>query len=311
MTSTSWISELQQDAVTALRQLRRSPGFAVVAILTLALGIGATTAVFAVVDAVMLRQLPFRDPQQLVLVRRAQTGGVVSIETTYPEYREARDGTRSFNGLAAVPSSMQPAIWTDGTTSEPLNAVGASGNLFEVLGAKPMLGRALGPDDDRRGAAPVIILGYGLWMRKFGGDAAVLGRPMDLSGTRYTVVGVMPKGFEYPRGSEAWIALVPAIDSLVDNRQIAFLNIVGRVRAGASVASARQDIDRALVRASTAAGAPNAAASAAELTPLETELLGEARRGMILLLAACRARAVGGMRERRQLAARPSGNARR
>jgi predicted permease len=286
MAHAHWYSEIHQDAAVAIRQLRRSFGFALVAGVTLALGIGATTAVYAVADAVMLRRLPFTDPAHLVLVRRALPGAAVSGELTYPEYRSVRDDARSFSGLAAVPSSLQPAIWTDGTSTEPLAAIGASGNLFDVLGARPLLGRALTLDDDRRGAAPVIVLGHGLWTRRFGGDGAVLGRRVELNGTRYTVVGVMPKGFEYPRGSEAWIALVPAIDSLVDNRQIAFLNIVGRVRAGVSFDGAKQDLERSLARSVAAAGAANAEVAAAQFTPIETELLGDSRRGMLVLLVA-------------------------
>jgi len=278
--------EMRQDAAIALRQLRRDPGFAVVAALTLALGIGATTAVFAVVDAVMLRPLPFRDPGALVLLKRERPGGGAAVETTYPDYRDLRDAARTFAGLGAVPSAMSPAVWTDGTSNEPLAAVGASGNLFDVLGAHALLGRTLTPDDDRRGAAPAIVLGWGVWKRKFGGDAAVIGRRVELSGRRFTVVGVMPKGFEYPRGSEAWVALVPAVDSLVDNRQIAFLNIIGRVRTGVSLAAARDEAGRLLAQSAAAAGVPGAAIAAPLLMPLEEELLGDIRRGMTVLLAA-------------------------
>ena len=221
-----------------------------------------------------------------MLVRRELPGSVGTVETTYPEYRELRDGARSFAGLAAVPSAMQPSVWTDGTSNEPLAAVGASGDLFDVLGARPMLGRTLRVDDDRRGAAPVIVLGYGVWRRRFGGDGAVLGRRVELSGRPFTVVGVMPKGFEYPRGSEAWIPLVPAIDSLVDNRQIAFLNLIGRVRRGVSVDGARQEAERLLARSAALAGVHNAAQAPPRLTPIADELLGDARRGMVVLLAA-------------------------
>ena len=180
----SRLEELRTDAVIGFRQLRRERGFAVVAILTLALGVGATTAVFAVVDTVLLRPLPFAAPDQLVLIRRANATGSASVETTYPEYRDLRDGARSFTAVAAVPSAMQPAVWTDGTSNEPLAAVGATGNLFDVLGARPVLGRTLSPDDDRKTAAPVIVLGYDLWMRTFGGDRSILGRRVELNGTR-------------------------------------------------------------------------------------------------------------------------------
>ena len=241
---------------------------------------------FAVVDAVMLRPLPFRDPASLVVLKRERSGGGAAVETTYPDYRDLRDVARAFAGLAAVPSAMSPAVWTDGTSNDPLAAVGASGNLFDVLGAHALLGRTLTPDDDRSGAAPAIVLGWGVWKRKFGGDGAVLGRRVELSGTRFTVVGVMPKGFEYPRGAEAWVALVPAIDSLVDNRQIAFLNIIGRVRTGVSLAAARDEAGRLLAQSAAAAGVSAAAIAAPQLMPLEEELLGDIRRGMAVLLAA-------------------------
>ena len=282
-----WTAELRQDATMALRQLRRSPGFAIVAIVTLALGIGATTAVFAVVDAVLLRPLPFTDADELFLVRRERPNSPgLSVESTYPEYRDLREGARSFVGLAAVPSSTQRAVWTDGAAGEAVSTVLASGNLFDVLGTRAFLGRGLTPDDDRRGAAPAIVLGYGVWNRRFGGQAAVIGQRVELGGTGYTVVGVMPKGFEYPRGAEVWIPLVPAIDSMVDNKQVAFLNLVGRVRPGVSTTAAREETDRLLAQTATAAGFTSAALPAPRLISLEEELVGNARRGMLVLLGA-------------------------
>ena len=278
--------QLRHDAALAINQLRRRPGFALVATLTLALGVAVTTAVFAVVDTVILRTLPFMEPDRLMLVRRAQPGGKTPVETTYPEYRAVRDGASAFSGLAAVPSSTQPAVRTDGEANEPLAVVGASGNLFDVLGARPLFGRTLTPDDDRRGTTPVIVLGYGMWERQFGGQRSVLGQRVELNGTRYTVVGVMPQGFEYPRGSEAWIALVPAIDTLVDNPHIAFLNIVGRVRPGVSMEGARQDAERLLARSAAAAGLSNTVTGVVQLTSVDSELRGDARRGMLVLLAA-------------------------
>ena len=278
--------QLRHDAALAVRQLRRRRGFTIVATLTLALGVAVTTAVFAAVDTVILRALPFMEPDRLTLVRRALPGGKTPVETSYPEYRDLRDGTTAFSGLAAVPSTMQPAVRTDGQANEPVAVVGASGNLFDVLGAGALLGRTLTPDDDRHAAAPVIVLGYGMWERQFGGERSALGRRVELNGTSFTVVGVMPRGFEYPRGAEAWIALVPAIDSLVDNPRIAFLNIVGRVRPGLSMEGARQDAERLLARSAAAAGLSNAVTGVVQLTSVDAELRGDARRGMLVLLAA-------------------------
>jgi len=274
--------QLRQDAALGVRQLRRRPGFTCVAILTLSLGVGVTTAVFAAVDSVILRTLPFMESDRLMVVRRALPGGKTAVETSYPEYRDLRDGATAFSGLAAVPSTTQPAVRTDGE----LAVIGASGNLFDVLGARPLLGRTLTPDDDRRGAAPVIVLGYGMWERQFGSQPSVLGRRVGLNGTRYTVVGVMPRGFEYPRGSEAWIALVPAIDTLVDNPHIAFLNIVGRIRPGMSIEGVREDAERLLDRSAAVAGLSNTVTGVVQLTPIDAELRGDARRGMLVLLTA-------------------------
>ena len=287
MSQRFWIAEFRQDIAMALRQLRRSPGFALIAVITLALGIGATTAVFAVVDAVLLRPLPFANAHELFLLRRERPSSPgVAVETTYPEYRALRDGAQSFAGLAAVPSSMQPVVWTDGAAGDPVATTMASGNLFDVLGAGAFLGRTLTPDDDRRGAARAIVLGYGVWNRRFGADATVLGRRVELGGTDYTVVGVMPKGFEYPRGAEVWIPLVPAIDSMVDNPQVAFLNLVGRLRSGISTNGAREETERLLKQAAAAAGFANAVLPAPRLVSLADELLANTRRGMLVLLGA-------------------------
>jgi hypothetical protein len=150
MADALWYSEIHQDAAVAVRQLRRSFGFALVAGVTLALGIVATTAVYAVADAVMLRRLPFTDPAHLVLVRRALPGAAVSGELTYPEYLSVRDDARSFSGLAAVPSSLQPAIWTDGTSTEPLG-VGVAHGLRRWPGRPSLV--PLGPRELRAGVA--------------------------------------------------------------------------------------------------------------------------------------------------------------
>ena len=281
------IVELCRDAGMAVRQLRRAPAFALVAATTLALGSGAITAVFAVVDAVLFRPLPFANPEQLFLVRRVRVSSPgLAVETTYPEYRDLRDGAQSLSGLAAVPSSIQPIVWTDGVGGEAVSTALASGNLFDVLGARALVGRTLTPQDDRRGATAALLLGYGAWVRRFGGDTTVIGRRVELGGIRYTVVGVMPSAFEYPRGAEAWIPIVPAIDSLVDNRQIAFLNLVARLRPGVPVSAAREEVERLLARSAAAAGFANVTLPVPTLVSVGEEVLGNARRGLLVLLGA-------------------------
>ena len=170
------------------------PGFACVATLTLALGIAVTTAVFAVVHTVILRTLPLTEPDRRTPASDAPCRAVRRRSRRVIRNTGTCETTQMpLAGSLPCHSAMPPAVRTDGESTNRWPSSVRPGNPFDVLGAPPLLGRTLTPDDDRRGAAPVIVLGYGIWERQFGGERSVLGQRMELNGTRYTVVGVMPQ----------------------------------------------------------------------------------------------------------------------
>src|SRR2546422_4237088 len=201
------------DLRHALRSLRRTPGFALTAILTLALGIGLATAVFTVADALLLRRLPVRDQDRLVVLWSQAPDRGFDYPFTLDEAREFARQTRS---LAPVAFFAYEGAWPtpirDGERISRLHRALVSGEFFDALGAQPVLGRALHAADDVVGAAPVLVLSHGAWQRQFGGDAKVLGRQIVMhgNGVAYTIVGVMPQGLDYPRGADIWAPLVPA-----------------------------------------------------------------------------------------------------
>ena len=230
------------DVRVAARSLRRTPGFSLTAIATLALGIGLATAVFTVANTVLLRELPVRDQNRLVALWGEKADG------TFPhfpfELHQARDFTRSarsFDGVAfAAYEGAWPTPFRDGENITRLSRALVSGDFFDVLGAQPALGRGLRADDDVVGAAPVVVLSHGAWQRQFGGDRSVIGRQLVLyeNGVAHTIVGVLPPGLEYPRGAELWAALVPAKTRAGTDSTFAHVDVIGRLAAGATAASA-------------------------------------------------------------------------
>ncbi len=197
-----------QDLRYGFRMLLKSPGFTVVALLTLTLGIGATSAIFSVVDAVLLRSLPYRDPQRLVSIY--EDAGKIGFQYNTPapfNYAAWKAQTKIFEDVAAM--CGQPYNLT-GTSGEPekLDGVTVTQNLFALLGVRPALGRDFRPEEDQPGANRVAIVSDGLWKRRFGGDRTILGREILLNDSKYTVIGVMPPGFSFPfRTASVWTTL--------------------------------------------------------------------------------------------------------
>jgi putative ABC transport system permease protein len=238
--------------MNTLRSLRRTPGFAVTAILTLALGIGLATAVFTVADALLLRRLPVRDQDRLVVL----WGQAPDRGFAYPfRFDEAREFARRTRSLAQVAFFGYEGAWPmpirDGERISRLRGAIVSGEFFDVLGAQPALGRALHAADDVIGAAPVVVLSYGAWQRRFGGDAKVLGRQIVMygNGVAHTIVGVMPQGLDYPRGADIWAPLVPARTPPGTDSTVADVEVIGRLRPGAIAAHARDELTAFLGRA--------------------------------------------------------------
>ena len=236
-----------EDVRYALRQFRKAPGFTITAILTLALGIGATTAIFTLVHAVLLKSLPVADPSGLVRVGNneqcCQDSGLENDWSlfSYAQYKDFRDHTPGFAELSAFEAGSDRASLRKQGSNEPAEPVGSefvSGNAFHTLGIQAYMGRVLGPQDDRKGAAPVAVMSFRTWQQKYGQDRAVVGSSFMVDGQPVTIVGIAPPGFfgEKLRADppSLWIPLAdePMLDgnnANLDHPQIEWLNLFGRV----------------------------------------------------------------------------------
>jgi hypothetical protein len=185
-----WIDGLLQDSGYALRMLRRNPSFAFSAVLTMALGVGANTAIFSVVNAALIRPLPYRQPERLVSVSDI-VQGMRNWPSTYRNYLDWKRQNRVFENLAAYQGDSFNV--DHGLGAEHVRAWNVSAEFFRTLGVRPLFGRDFLPDDDRSGATPVVELSYGMWQRWFGGDSGAVGKTLDLSGRTFVIVGILPK----------------------------------------------------------------------------------------------------------------------
>ena len=206
---------LFQDTRYAFRLLTKSPAFTIIAILTLALGIGANTAIFSVVNGVLLRPLPFRDPSRLVIVAEKSPFPVIS--TSYQNFCDWRDQSASFETMEAVRAGAMNLTGSGGEP-EQLNVQMATAGLFSMLGIAPQAGRTFLPEEDRAGGTPVVVLSYPLWQRRFGGSQEILGKPINLDSRPYTVVGVLPAGFQIFQSVDAFLPFTPWAKTLPDDR---------------------------------------------------------------------------------------------
>ncbi len=240
------VEQILHDIRYGLRTFIRQPAFALTAILALALGIGANTAVFSVVYAILLKPLPFPQPQQLIFAYDTFPA-VPYAAVSWPKYLALRDGARTLTALGA----LAPGTVTITGRGEPQQAAAmrVSGDFFKVFEVSPAYGRWLNRDDDVPNGGKAIVLSWALWQRRFGGDARIVGQAMTVNGEAYTVAGIMPQSFNYPAGTDVWVPLaVPANSNNLGN----FLKLVGRMKPGVSVQQASDDL-RAL---STAYNAP-------------------------------------------------------
>jgi len=228
------------DAVHAVRLLRRQPRFAVVAMVLLAGGIGAATAVFTLVNAVVLVEMPFREPGQLAWMYNTRTERD-RAPLSIPDLEDYRRDTHTVEALA--PFTNWTANLTGNGEAERLEGVRVAGTFFGLLGVQPALGRNLGPDDETADARSAVITS-GLWRRRFGGDPAVVGRGVVLNGARYTIVGVLPPAFVFPfRYAEIAVPLSLVDDARRGNRGANFVRVIARLKTGVSIARAKADLD--------------------------------------------------------------------
>jgi len=238
-----------QDLRFSLRTLRTNPIFAIVAALTLALGIGANTAVFSVVNGVLLRDLPYEDPEQLTLLWTNFGSDLPQNWVSGPEFVEMRELQTQFEDIAVVvPTTVS---FTGAGEPEQIGAAGASGGFFELLRQTPEIGRLFGPEDDRPSASPVVVLDYGFWQRRFGGRADVLDQTLTADGVTYDIVGVLPPDFrirhpdaQFPDRIDMWAPMGPILgaDYAHIGRGSHFLRAFARMKDGVTLAQAQSDM---------------------------------------------------------------------
>ncbi len=235
---------LLQDIRYALRTLGRSPGFTLVAVLALALGIGANSAVFSVVNGVLLEPPPFSEPDRLVhLWGNFQKANLKDISVSVPEYRDYRELPRAFASVAAY--DVNDATLTGGDAPERLSVTTATASLFTTLGVSPVLGRAFTEDEETPGKERVLVLTHKAWRTRFAQDAGALGRTLQIDGDTYTVVGVLPPGVEYPAATDVYAPLALTPDQTIEARRgRRFLDVLARLKPGMTLEAARADLAR-------------------------------------------------------------------
>ncbi|HEX8072779.1 MAG TPA: ABC transporter permease [Pyrinomonadaceae bacterium] len=281
------MSTFGQDVRYGLRTLRKSPGFTAVAVLTLALGIGANTAIFSVVNAVVLRPLPYSEPERLVV----PWGEKASLEhhtvVSYPDFADWRAQTQTLEGVAAY-NQGGTLLWNDTGEPEPIRGASVSADLFPLLRVRPHLGRAFTNEEDRAGAAPTVVLGYDLWQRRFNADPRIVGRQIRLGSAGATVVGVLPPGFRFPvpaQKTEFLRPLAVALGERTTRRGSYSLRVVARLKPG--VAAGQAEAEMRAIGARLEQQYPDEGFRlGARLVPLYEEVVGGVRSSLLVLLGA-------------------------
>jgi predicted permease len=283
------IETFLQDARYALRMLQKSPGFTAVAVLTLALGIGANTAIFSVVYAVLLKPLPYANPNQLVSAFQANTQeGIPETGTSYPNFEEWRAQNHVFSELATI-DFHQLTLTGRGEPSEVDTCV-VTPEHFALLDVKPLQGRVFFPEDGKRGAPPVVIVSENLWRGTLGADPKILGSSINLDKRSFTVIGIMPASFRSPfinSKPEVWIPLVqdPLFGSWMARRGGHWLAVFGRLKPGVSIAQAQAEMDAISERLASEFPAENKGWTV-RLVPMQKEIVGDVRTALLVLLGA-------------------------
>ncbi len=275
------VTQLWQDLLYARRMIRRNPGFTMTAALTIALGIGANTAIFSVVNAVLLKPLPYHDPDRLVIVWERNTPiGKERDPVAAPNFIDWREQNSTFEDLGAF--RFRGFTLTGVEDPEQLRALSMSSGVFRVLGVDAEMGRVFSEEEEKR-RDPVVVLGHQLWQRRFGGDRSVVGRSVALNGAAFTVVGVMPQSFRFPDDSpvDLYAPIVFAPDDL-NGRRLHTLTVIGRLGAGATLDRAATDLGVIAQRISADDATSNPQVAVVGAHDLLVE---DVRLGLIILLA--------------------------
>ena len=283
------IETFLQDARYAIRMLRKNPGFTAVAILTLALGIGANTAIFSVVYAVLLKPLPYANPNQLVSAFQANIQeGVPEDGTSYPNFEEWRAQNHVFSDLSTI--NFHQLTLTGSGEPSVVNTCVVTPQHFALLDVKPLQGRIFYPDDGKQGAPPVVILSENLWRGALGADPKIVGSSITLDKRPFTVVGIMPAAFRSPfinNAQDVWIPLVqdPLFGSWMARRGGHWLPVFGRLKPGVSLAQAQAEMDTISERLASEFPAENKGWTV-RLVPMQKEIVGDVRTALLVLLGA-------------------------
>jgi putative ABC transport system permease protein len=271
-----------QDLRYAVRNLLRSRGFAAVAAITLTIGIGANTAIFSIIDTIMLRPLPFRDPGQLVRLYETEAAPG-NYPFAGPDFLDWRAQNKTFQDMALFAWSGDMNLSGEGRPDHVF-AVPTQANFFALLGAQPILGRTWMPGEDQPGKDQVAVLSYGLWREHFAGDPGVVGRTIALNSKKYSIVGVMPASFRYPFQTQMWVPLDVDSKSL-GQRGSHWLNAIGRLKPGVSLETARADLKLISARLEKTYPDSNDKVGSAAV-PLHDDLVGDSRDSLLMMLSA-------------------------
>ena len=293
MWSFVWLEQVLQDLRFGLRMLRKSPGFATVAVLTLALGIGANTAIFSLVTAVLLRPLPYRDSGRLVQVKERDIARGRDFDwVSFPNFRDGAEQNRVFEAMAAYKYNL--LTLTGGDEPQQLLGCNVSASLFPLLRGQPILGRTFLPQEDPPGHDHEVLLSFNLWNRRFGADQKIIGKVIHFNGDPYTVVGVMPRDFSFP--------MTVPVTSLLPSREISFwvplgmqlsqeqrgsnmLGVVARLKPGVTIGQARADMEEISQRLQQQYPVQDRGVGV-RIAPLRDELVGDIRPALLVFLGA-------------------------
>ena len=273
---------LMKDVRYGVRSLLSRPAFTAIALFTLALGIGANSAMFTAVNAVLLRPLPFPQSEQLVFFEGVNASkGINQSNMSVPDFADWQSQNQAFERMAAFVSGGM--ILTSGDETERVRATGVSGEFFPIFRTNAFKGRTVGPDDAQNGRENVVVLSHGLWQRRFGSDPNVIGTTVLLGGENTTVVGVMPPGFDYPYQSEMWGPF--PIDPAAERRDNRYINVITRLKNGVSIPQAQAEIDTINQRLAQTYKETNDGWTA-RLSNLQENMVGEMRSSLFVLLGA-------------------------
>src|SRR5262245_58054598 len=276
--------EMFQDLRYGLRMLRTHPGFTFIAALTLSLGIGANTAIFSIVNAVLLRPFPYQAPERLVMLRERGTGGGAGFSPSYPNFADWRAQNTVFGSIAAV-RQTESFNFTGAGEPERLQGRLVSVEFLSTLGVKPLVGRDFLAEEDRPGATPAVILSYGLWQRRFGNNQSIIGKQLTLNNQSFTVVGITPPNFQFGAEADVTVPIGLSAERFKARGADPGADVVARLKPNVSERQAESDLNTIAARLEQQYPESNKGRRV-RLTPLHESFVGEVRQPLLILLGA-------------------------